>query len=229
MNKTETIKLILVGGGGYALEIYSYIIDDLKSGYLKNVEVIGVLDDTNAPEVCVKNPSLKHLGSIKDYKSSSDEHALICVGSPVARKSLSELCNSLGLLPYSYIHSSCYVSSSAKIGQGVFVAPHSIISADSCLGNFVALNVFSGVGHGAQVGDFTCFSPYSVINGDCRVGSLVFLSSRVTVNPKIKIGSFSTIDGGAIIRSDVQDFEVVSQRVVEKRFVDRMLKKIFNV
>ena len=121
------------------------------------------------------------------------------------------------------------MSSSAEIGQGVFVAPHSIISADSCIGDFVALNVFCGVGHGAKVGDFTCFSPYSVINGDCVVGTMVFLSSRVTVNPKVKIGSFSTIDGGAIVRSDVQDFEVVSQRVLEKRFVDRILKKIFSI
>lgn len=229
MNNTETIKLVLIGGGGYALEIYSYIIDDLKLGYLKNVQIIGVLDDTNTPEVCVKNPTLKHLGAIKDYTPTGVEYALICVGSPAARKQLSEVSTDLGLLPYTYVHSSCYVSSSAKIGHGVFVAPHSIISAGSCIGNFVALNVFCGIGHGAKVGDFTCFSPYSVINGDCEVGKLVFLSSRVTINPKIKIGSFSTIDGGAIIRSDVQDFEVVSQRVVEKRFVDRILKKIFSI
>lgn len=229
MNNVDTIKLVLVGGGGYALEMYSYIVDDLKLGYLRNVEIIGVLDDTNEPEVCVKNPTLKHLGAIKDYTFSGEEYALICVGSPVARKKLSELCTGLGLLPYTYVHSSCYVSSSAEIGQGVFVAPHSIISADSCIGDFVALNVFCGVGHGAKVGDFTCFSPYSVINGDCVVGTMVFLSSRVTVNPKVKIGSFSTIDGGAIVRSDVQDFEVVSQRVLEKRFVDRILKKIFSI
>lgn len=229
MNNIINTKLILVGGGGYALEIYSYIIDDLKLRHINNVEVIGVLDDSEFPQVCQKNPSLKHLGSIKDYIPSNNEHALICVGSPLARKKLAEFCISIGLIPYTYIHSSCYVSSSAKIGKGVFVAPHSIVSAGASLGDFVALNVFCGIGHGASVGDFTCFSPYSVINGDCSVGDLVFLSSRVTVNPKIRIGSFSTIDGGAIIRSDVNDFEVVTQRVVEKRFVDRVLKKIFNI
>ena len=72
-------------------------------------------------------------------------------------------------------------------------------------------------------------SPYSVINGDCSLGEGVFLGSRVTLNPKIKIGDFSLIDAGSIIREDIDNFSIVSQRpqqiINENRALKREIQK----
>ena len=91
------------------------------------------------------------------------------------------------------------------------------------------MNVYSGVGHGACIGAHSVMSPYSVINGDCELGEAVFLGSRVTLNPLVRVGDFSVIDAGCILREDIEDFALVSQRVNQKIFDNRILrKKIFD-
>ena len=115
------------------------------------------------------------------------------------------------------------------MGQGVFIGPHCIVSAHAKISDNVALNVYCGVGHGAVIGPHSVMSPYSVINGDCALGEAVFLGSRVTLNPKIKIGGFTVIDAGCILREDIGEFSLVSQRVDQKVFDNRILRrKIFG-
>ena len=89
----------------------------------------------------------------------------------------------------------------------------------------MVLNVYCGVGHGATIGEHSVMSPYSVINGDCDLGEAVFLGSRVTLNPKVKVGSFSLIDAGCILRENILEFSLVSQRVEQKIFDNRILRR----
>ena len=72
-------------------------------------------------------------------------------------------------------------------------------------------------------------SPYSVINGDCNLGEAVFLGSRVTLNPKVKVGAFSLIDAGCILREDINELSLVSQRVDQKVFENRILRRKLNL
>lgn len=212
-------NIILVGGGGFALEIYSYISDD------KIVNIKGVLDESKDCEICVKHPELDYLGNIEEYIASKDDFGLICVGSSMARRGINSLLLKINLPLYTFIHSTAHIASNAVIGDGVFIGPHCIVSAHSFISDNVALNVYCGVGHGAKIGKNSVMSPYSVINGDCSLGEAVFLGSRVTLNPKIDIGDFSLVDAGSIIRENIPSFSIVSQRVEQKIFDNRILRK----
>tara|TARA_X000000368_G_C22977290_1_gene688216 strand:- start:126 stop:800 length:675 start_codon:yes stop_codon:yes gene_type:complete len=221
-NKNED-GIILIGGGGFALEVYSYICDD------KKYKVKGIIDETKECELINKHNELKYLGDIKSYKPKENDFALICVGNAFLRRKLYFECKKIDLKLTSYIHSTSHISSNALIGDGVFIGPHCIISSHAIIKNNIVLNVYCGVGHGANIKDHSVMSPYSVINGDCSLGEGVFLGSRVTLNPKIKIGDFSLIDAGSIIREDIDNFSIVSQRpqqiINENRALKREIQK----
>ena len=222
-------NLILVGGGGFALEIYSYIVDELNKEKSVNIHIKGVLDSSSACELCQKHSDVEYLGDIDAYKAEDNDVFLIAVGDATGRRSIAARLKEMRLPLHSYIHSSAHVSSNAKLGQGVFIGPHCIVSAHAKISDNVALNVYCGVGHGAVIGPHSVMSPYSVINGDCALGEAVFLGSRVTLNPKIKIGAFTVIDAGCILRENIGGFSLVSQRVDQKVFDNRILRrKIFG-
>jgi sugar O-acyltransferase (sialic acid O-acetyltransferase NeuD family) len=217
--KDVTKDLILIGGGGFALEIYSYVLDD------GDHKIVGVLDDKKDCELINKHPELPYLGTLEDYTVKENDRGLICVGNSVSRKELYERSIKAKIRLDNFIHSSAHVSKNANIGQGVFIGPHCIVSAHSNISDNVALNVFCGVGHGACIEYHSVMSPYCVINSDCYLEESLFLGTRVTLNPKMRIGKFSLIDAGSIIRQNIESFSLVSQRPDQKIFLNRILKK----
>ncbi len=184
-----------------------------------------MLDKSSNCELLEKHPELQYLGGIDEYVREENDVALITIGNAVERRNIARQLKVICLPLYTYVHSSAYVSSAAIVGGGVFIAPHCIVSAYSRINDNVALNVYCGVGHGATIGQYSVMSPYSVINGDCELGEAVFLGSRVTLNPKVKVGSFSLIDAGCILRENILEFSLVSQRVEQKRFDNRILRR----
>ena len=219
-------NLILIGGGNFALEIYSYIQEEINRKSLSNVTIKGVIDKELNCLLIQKHPEVSFLGSVEDYIPEENDYGLVTIGNAARRREIFIRLNKKVPLPLlSYVHSSAYVSSSAHIGNGVLIGPHCIVSAHSFIDNNVALNVYCGVGHGASIGSHSVMSPYSVINGDCKLEESVFLGSRVTLNPKVTVGAFSLIDAGCILREDIKPLSIVSQRVEQKLFDNRILRR----
>jgi UDP-3-O-[3-hydroxymyristoyl] glucosamine N-acyltransferase len=223
--KKPNINLILVGGGGLALEIYSYICDEQERNNLSNILIKGVLDSSPDCELCKKNPEVKYLGDIPAYKTEENDFGIITVGSATTRKAICSVLLKISLPLFTYIHSTAYIALNANIGNGVFIGPHSFVSAHSLIADNVVMNIFCGVGHSTKIGKHSVMSPCSNINGDCELGESVFLGSGVVVNPKTIIGDFSLIDAGSTIRESIPSLSVVSQRVEQKIYDNRILKK----
>lgn len=227
--KKSNKNLVLIGGGDYALEIYSYISEEIDRKSLTGVTIKGVIDKVENSLLVQKHPEVSYLGTVENYTPEKDDCGLITIGNASRRRDIFIRLKNISLPLFSYIHSTAYVSSTAGIGKGVFIGPHSIVSAHSNISDNVALNVYCGVGHGAFIGAHTVMSPYSVINGDCNLGEAVFLGSRVTLNPKVKVGAFSLIDAGCILREDISELSLVSQRVDQKVFENRILRRKLNL
>lgn len=223
--KNQDKNLILIGGGDFALEIYSYIQEEINRKSLPNVTIKGVVDKESNCLLIQKHPEVSYLGSVEDCMPDENDFGIVTIGNAAKRRDIYIRLKKLPLSLLSFIHPSAYVSSSAHIGDGVFIGPHCIVSAHSFIENNVALNVYCGVGHGASIGSHSVMSPYSVINGDCKLEESVFLGSRVTLNPKVTVGAFSLIDAGCILREDVKPLSLVSQRVEQKSFDNRILRR----
>jgi sugar O-acyltransferase (sialic acid O-acetyltransferase NeuD family) len=213
------MNLILFGGGGFAVEIISYLKDDL------NADIFGIIDPNKDCEACAYFPDIKHIGEINSFVVKKNDIGLICLGSPIRRTSAFKEAKEMGLPLFTFIHSTASVSSSAEVEEGVIIGPHSFISANAHIKKNVTVNAFCGVGHGSTIGSHSVLSPQSMINGDCNIGEGVMLGSRTTLLPKTKIGNYSTIDAGCIIRKDIPNFSMVSQRIDGKIIEDRIIKK----
>ena len=222
---TESSGLVLVGGGDFALELYAYITADLDEGRLDGFYVRGVLDKKNSCLLTQRHPEIQYLGSTSEYIPEPNDKLLITVADCARRRDIYQRLEKYRVPFFSYAHPTAFIAKSAKVGEGVIVGPHCVVSAWSEVGNNAALNIHCGVGHGADVGSHSVMSPYSVINGDCRLGEAVFLGSRVTLNPKITIGDFTLIDAGSVLREHIPAFSIVSQRVKQTVMENRILKK----
>ncbi|MEM8501102.1 MAG: transferase [Pseudomonadota bacterium] len=220
MSKTHR-DLVLVGAGGYFLELYDYITSDIEKGLLTGIELKGFLDESfDSPP-----RSLQYLGKPSEYQIKSDDVFLICLGKPQAREAWFETLSLKGGQFFTYVHSSAIVSQTAVLGNGVIVAPFSIVNSDARVGDNVSLNVSTSVGHEAHVGRSSSLSPYSAINGRASAGEQCFLGTRSTLFPGVSIGDQTIVDSHSYVNKDVGERKIVAQRGTYECLDNRFLRK----
>lgn len=204
-------KLILVGSGGFGQEVYSYLLADLKNNKLSDIELIGILDDSE-DSYAKSGIELPLLGSISEYEFESNNRFIVCIGNVRVRKYVTEQLLENGAKPYTYIHSSCFIAENAKIGRGVIICPNSIINVNACIGNNVVINVFCSIGHGANIGEGSILSPYSALNGDASIGKYCFLGTRATVFPRVSLFDNCILDTHSAAKKSVTSPSVIADR-----------------
>jgi sugar O-acyltransferase (sialic acid O-acetyltransferase NeuD family) len=206
-------RIMIVGGGGFGLELYGYIRADLAQGRLPGHELAGVLDDSPECEVMRKaTTGTMWLGPVGDYVARGGEAALIAVGNTRSRLMLAELMRGAGIPLFTYVHPSAWISATATIGEGTIVAPNCVVNADVQLSDNVAVNVFCSIGHSARVGKHSVLSPFSALSGDSSLGERCFLGTRATLYPKVTIGNACVVDAHSTVRQSVGDKKIVSVR-----------------
>ena len=204
-------KIIIAGCGGFGQEVYSYIADDIKKGKSKDLKLLGVLDDSKS-SYQTSGIDLPLLGSISNYKFDLDTFVILCVGDVKTRAKLVQILRENNASFYSYIHSSCYITSSAKIGEGVIICPQSIINANTNIGSHTVINVFCSVGHGATIGEGSILSPYAALNGDASIGKHCFLGTRATIYPQVSLVGNCIVDTHSTAKQSVNKPSVISDR-----------------
>lgn len=221
------MRFILIGGGGFGLELYTYIAHDIKSGVLPPDCTIGVLDDSPDCELMSRIPDATYLGRVQEFLSTEGDLALIAIGSVAGRKKVFKIAQERQIPLGTYVHSSAWVAPSATIGQGVIVCPNCVISACAVVDANVAVNVFCGVGHGAKVGAHSVMGPYSVINGDTSLGDGCYLGTRATLFPKVVLGKGCMVDAHTAVKASAGDFKIISVKgqylVLDNRLAARNL------
>ncbi len=221
------MRFIIIGGGGFGLELYTYISHDIQSGALPNHCAIGVLDDVANCDLFARIPGASYLGRVQEYVPSEGDRALISIGNVADRMKMYQIAQERQIPLGTYIHPSAWVAHNATIGKGVIVCPNCVISACAEISDNVAVNVFCGVGHGAKVGAHSVMGPYSVINGDTSLGEGCLLGSRATLFPKVALGKGCMVDAHTAVKASVGDFKIISVRgqylVLDNRLAARSL------
>lgn len=216
-------KILIAGAGGFGLEVAEYLLADSVRGYLSGYEVCGALDDRFR---CGDDfiAGLKIVGGIAGYQPQADEYIVLALGQIAHRVKLGQALKQYGARFFSYVHSSCYVSPTVELGEGVVVAPNCIINARTRIGDFAVVNVFSSIGHGADVGAYSVLSPYAALNGDAKVGARCFLGTRATVFPGVKLGDDCTVDSHSYVKKDAANASIISHRGEYRVDINRLIK-----
>lgn len=207
--------VIIIGAGGHAAEIDDYIkYTQLKSG-VKDINVVGFIDD-NPENHSRYRLSAPLLGGIKGHSVLRGIYYIIGIGNLDYRKLFVQNFKSQGASFLTLIHAGAYISATAQIGEGSIIGPNANIGPNVHIGNFTLINSRCSLGHDTIVGDFNFISPNVCFSGFTSVGdeNLFGINSATILN--IKVGNRNKIAAGMVLDQNVGDDEVVFYRFKEK-------------
>lgn len=205
-------RILIAGGGGFGLEMYSYLTNDFASTAGSQRPLIGILNDGHDCEVLRKMPQALYFGSIQDYQPQPSDAVTIAIGNPVARRRIAELLHARGTHLLTYIHPTALIAATATIDQGAIICPNSVVNAGAHVGKNAAVNVFCSIGHGAHVGPHAVLSPYCSLSGASVLGEAGFMGTRATLFPKVVLGTHCVVDAHSPVKQSTPDRKIISMR-----------------
>ena len=135
-------NIILLGGGDSSVEIVDYILNDKKFDLKKYS--INIFDDNFKNKKLFKNLSKKiniHKLSKLSFFKKKNSRALITFGNTKLRVKSENLTSKKKIRLFSFLHSTAYISKTAKIGLGSVVCPMCVIGSYAKISKNVYINV----------------------------------------------------------------------------------------
>lgn len=192
-------RLILAGGGGFGRELASWVDHSAAAGRLPPVS--GFIDDR--PDAMAGHDT-PWLGTFSDYRVRAGDRFLIGVGNPLTKMRMVESLRERGGQFTCLIHPTAILGRNHRHGEGVVMAPYSMNTADTQVGDFVTILSFSGLGHDAFVGPFTTISSHVDLMGGAKVGARVLVGSGARIMPNVTVGDDARIGAAALVMRSVK-------------------------
>ena len=111
------------------------------------------------------------------------------------------------------IHPSAFVSKSAKLGRGNYLACNVVVSSEAELGEFNIVNLSVTVGHNAKIGSNCIFNPGTRISGNCNIGDRCLFGANSFVFQGKTIGEDCAIDALTYIDRDIEDKKLCTNNI----------------
>ncbi|GAA4080578.1 acetyltransferase [Flavobacterium cheonanense] len=174
-------NLIIIGAGGLAREIYDLAKICSKNETLFKIKGFLSKDDTGIEAMGYP----KILSNVIDYSVEENDCFFCAIGDVIVRKRVVETIISKGGEFINLIHPTAIVSPSVKLGIGIGIKSHCVISSDVEIDSFSFLQSSVIMGHDVKIGKF------------CQINSFAFFAGYV------KINNNATINAGAKLLQNV--------------------------
>lgn len=208
-------EIIIIGAGGHAAEIDDYLQYAQNKQKVETQKIIGFIDD-NEENYHSYQLSAPYLGNIKDHTIKEDCSYIIGIANLKYRKSFIEKFLAAGAKFAKCIHPDAYISRSAKIGEGVVIAPNVNLGPNVEIGDFTLLNARCSIGHDTKIGYCNFISPNVCFSGFSVVGNENLFGINSATIPNIKVGDRNKIAAGMVLDKNVADDSVVFFRQKER-------------
>lgn len=195
-------KVAFIGSGEMARHVGHYMVED------KQFEVVGYYDDfTPVGTIVNKYPILGNLDDIeKQYKQGIFDKLSIAVGYTRMqyRKEVFERFENK--IPFAtFIHSSCIIDSTAKIGKGVVIFPNCVLLLDSTIEDNVFIQMNSCFADVSIVRKHSLISATVSIAGRAEVGECCFIGIGSTISSDVKICKNVFIGAGTVVVKNITE------------------------
>jgi len=200
MSLPREANIIIAGGGGFFLEVESFLRDMARAataqGEKYNWTIGGVLDHSpHRNEDAVSNwPAL---GTEDTYEFKPNDYVVIAIGEPKIRRKIGMKLIERGAKFFNIIHPTAFLAETAKIGQGVIIGPSCYVASKTVLHDQVVMHATSQVGHDSNLEAYSVLCPYSALSGFCNVGEACFLGTGAAMAPQTSIGAHSKVAAGS--------------------------------
>lgn len=204
-------RIVCIGGGGHA----AVVIDTLQAIAARDdLSVIGFTDETGGAQLVLSVPCV---GTDADLRNLAGAHGLthfiVAVGSTRGgvdlRARLFARAQAVGLLPFTAVHPTAVVASSAGIDPGSIVMAGAVVQPRVSIGRNVIVNTHASIDHDCRIGDNAHIAPGAVLSGNVEVGEACHIGVGAVVLQNVCIGRGATVAAGATVVHDVAPEAVV--------------------
>jgi len=144
--------LLIVGAGGYGREMYGAALDAV--GFGTEFDVRGFLDGcADALDGFKGYPPV--VGAPESYEPQPDDVFITALGSIESRRRCVSMVEARGGRFVSVVHRSAFLGPNVVVGEGSFVAPNVVLTADVRIGRHAAVFHCTSIGHDSVLADFT--------------------------------------------------------------------------
>ena len=193
---------MIIGAGGHGREVADILRNQAQA--TGEIEALGFIDEN--PDLQGQSPDgLPVLGDWSWFeRADRRDLAVICaVGSPKICRRLVERARSMGLSFVNVVSPLAYVSSFARLGEGVTIFPGVIINTGALVDSYSILNVGVIVSHDSIVGPYSNINPGARLAGNVTIGEGCYIGMGVNVIQGTTIGRWSVLGAGAVAINDI--------------------------
>lgn len=190
-------KIGILGAGAHARETADWMT---QSGYI----IESFFATTHGGEINIKN---RGKISVSDTIFSELDY-VIGVGDVNTKKILVDIAKeNKALFVKEAYHTSVVLGTGVKIGEGSFIAPFCVVTNNTCIGEFVTVNIGSTISHDCTIGDFTTLAPQVCIGGYVTVGSGVNIGIGSHIRDRINVSNGVKIGMGSVVVKDALEID----------------------
>lgn len=158
-------------------------------------------------EEFAQNPfNLEYLGYEKTPEFngwSADYVYILGVGDNLLRYKLGVLLDAKDQTMVNVISSTTQVSSLARLGKGIFIAPQARVNALATVGDLAIINTGAIVEHECRLGKAVHIAPGAVLAGNVTVGDKTFIGANSVVKQGVTIGENVIVGAGSVVLKDI--------------------------
>jgi acetyltransferase EpsM len=207
METGRETPIFILGAGGHGSEIVSYIGDLIARG--EALRLVGAVDEGKAPGPWCGTEVLGDFARLKELLGAQPDVSfryITAAGNNQLRRQFVRRVTTLGasnLTAWTLRHPQAVVGRDVTIGEGVCLAPGSILTTRVRLGHHCILNVNASVSHDCEIGDFVNINPGAVVCGNVKIGTGCYIGAGATIIDRVAIGAWTVVGAGAAVTGDL--------------------------
>ena len=120
------------------------------------------------------------------------------------RRSLSARLDQENLSRATFVHHTCWIDPTAKIGPGTFISPFCTVASNSEVGKDCLLAPYCLIGHVSKIGNGCLFNPGVNIAGSCTIEDHCKFNLRSSVIDRMFIWTGSEIGAGSLVTKNIE-------------------------
>ena len=198
-----TENLIIIGA---ATPTVIRMIDDLNNSGVRNIRIVGFLDNARA-RLGADFFGFKILGgfeALSEFRSGEVMLINSIAGSIAARVETTEYFLERGYQFTNIVHpgvNTKYV----QMGTGNIIYEGALIQPFVTIGNHCVISSNSGIAHESSIGDYCFVGPASYVCGKVEIEERVYIGTGAKILPRLRIGKAAQIGSSALVNKPVAD------------------------
>lgn len=198
--------LAMFGAGGSGQEAIEVIA--AENAKTHQWEKILFVDDVTKEKEVVGFPVYSFSAFQELYAPEDDVEFLISLGDPDSREKVYYKIQDAGYRFGRFISEDCFISPTAKIGNGVMISRSRVFSSVEIGDNTMVMG-FNEIGHDSIIGSHSIFVCHVFVGGHSMLGNNLFVGSNSSFKDSITVGNHSVISLGTAVLKNVPENSVV--------------------